>query len=155
MTVTPHGIYILKDSYYEKYDINNKMMDNKRETRPHYFAIELDDILWMIPMSSKVEKYREKINEAESKGKKCLYYHIGKFAGKESAFLIGDMIPVTEQYILREYTVAKVPYVVKDSDLNRKLTSKAKRFLLLARQKKIRPYIDVFDIEKDLKQADK
>lgn len=149
MDIKQHGIYILKDSYYDIYN-NGRMMDNKQQSRPHYLAIEINGILWMIPLSSKVEKYKEKIQEQESTGHECLYYHIGKIAGRECAFLIGNMIPVTKSYISREYTISGIPYVVKDRDLNRKILKKAKRFLLLVRQKRIKPYVDILKIERDL-----
>lgn len=149
MDIKQHGIYILKDSYYDTYN-NGKMMDNKQESRPHYLAIEINGVFWMIPLSSKVEKYREKIHVHESAGRECLYYHIGKIAGRDCVFLIGDMIPVVNDHISREYTISGIPYVVKDKDLNRKILKKAKRFLLLVRQKRIKPYVDILKIESDL-----
>lgn len=152
MKVTQHGMYILKDTYFQKYDLQHKMMDNKHESRPHYFAIELDSVLWMIPISSKVDKYKDKIQKIECNGRKCIYYHIGVIAGRECAFLIGDMIPVVQEHVLREYTISNVHYVVRDEALNRKITSKAKRFLLLARQGKIKPYTDILTIEKQLRK---
>lgn len=126
------------------------MMDNKLETRPHYFAIRIDSVLWMIPMSTQVEKYQKKIAESEKNGKKCLFYHIGWIAGRKSVFLIGDMIPVTDAYISRPYTISEIPYVVRDKSLNRPLVSKAKRYLLLVRQGRIKPHVDILSIEKDL-----
>jgi hypothetical protein len=149
MDVKQHGIYLLSDTYFAKYD-TGKMMDNKRENSPHYVAIEIDSVLWMIPISSKVEKYQEKIEKAEKNGKKCLFYHVGRFAGKNCAFLIGDMIPVTEQYIAREYTISGIPYVIREEALNRKLVQKAKRYLLLVRQGRIKPYVDILAIERSL-----
>lgn len=149
MDIKQHGIYILKDSYYDTYN-DGRMMDNKQQSRPHYLAIEINGVFWMVPLSSKVEKYKEKILVQESSGRECLYYHIGKIAGRECAFLIGDMIPVANEHISREYTISGIPYVVKDKDLNRKILKKAKRFLLLVRQKRITPYVDILKIESDL-----
>ena len=149
MEVKQHGIYILKDSYYKTFD-TGKMMDNKQQNRPHYLAIEMDGVFWMIPLSSKVGKYSAKIQEAEKSGRECLYYHIGKIAGKDSAFLIADMIPISPKHICREYTISGVPYIVKDKDLNRKILKKAKRYLLLVRQNRIKPHVDILKIERAL-----
>lgn len=149
MEVEQHGIYILSDAYFQKFNAG-KMMDNKRGNRPHYFAVEIDGVLWMVPLSTQVEKYRKIISEAEKNGKKCLFYHIGKFAGKECAFLVGDMIPVTKAYVSRPYTISGVPYIVKDRSLNTPLVSKAKRYLILVRQGRIKPFVDILSIEKTL-----
>lgn len=100
----------------------------------------------MIPISSKVEKYRAAIARSETAGKKTLFYHLGVISGRESAFLIGDMIPVVQAYIVRPYTVSGMPYVVRDAKLLRSLKSKAKRYLTLVRQGKIRPHVDILDI---------
>lgn len=151
MDVKKNGAYILSDAYFEKYD-TGRMMDNKSSNRPHYVALHIEDTYWMVPISHKVEKYEEKIQKFEDENKECVFYHIGEFAGQKRAFLIGDMIPTTEKYILRAYTVSGRPYVIRDEDLNRKLTSKAKRYLLLVRKKKIKPYVDIFSIERDLKR---
>ena len=145
MDVKENGLYVLSDSYFQQYD-TGRMMDNKAENRPHFFALQIDGILWMIPISSKVEKYRAAIARSETAGKKTLFYHLGVISGRESAFLIGDMIPVVQAYIVRPYTVSGMPYVVRDAKLLRSLKSKAKRYLTLVRQGKIRPHVDILDI---------
>lgn len=145
MDVKENGLYILSDSYFETFD-TGRMMDNKSENRPHFFALEIGSVFWMIPISSKVEKYRAAIRRAEAAGKKTLFYHLGTISGREAAFLIGDMIPVTKAYIVRPYIVAGTPYVVRDAKLLRQLRSKAKRYLTLVQQGKIRPNVDILDI---------
>ena len=54
----------------------------------------------MIPLSSRVDKYRRIIEKKEHSGKRCDILHIAKLDNdKESVFLIQDMFPVTAQYI--------------------------------------------------------
>lgn len=149
MEVKTCGAYILSDEYFNKYN-TGRMMDNKSGNRPHYVAIQFDDTYWMVPISHRVEKYQEKIKHQEEKGRQCVFYHIGEFAGQRRAFLIGDMIPTTEKYISRAYTVSGIPYVIRNEDLNRKLESKAKRFLTLVRSGRIKPVVDILKIEKEL-----
>lgn len=149
MDVKENGLYILSDSYFQRYD-TGRMMDNKSENRPHFFALQIDGILWMIPISSKVEKYRAAIARSEAAGKKPLFYHLGTIAGRECAFLIGDIIPVTPPYVLRPYTVSGTPYIIRDERLLRQLKSKAKRYLTLVQQRKIRPYVDILGIRRKL-----
>lgn len=54
--IEPCGLYIISDQYFLDFP-NERYMDNKKESRPHYYAIrDNDGIFWMIPLSSKVEK---------------------------------------------------------------------------------------------------
>ena len=88
------GLYTVKDEYFIRFDTHGQMMDNKYARRPYYCGIQADDgILWLIPLSSKVEKYSLAIQRYEDKCGKgnCLFYYIAKLKGRESAFLIGDV----------------------------------------------------------------
>ena len=61
----------------------------------------------MIPLSSRVDKYRQIMEKKEKAGKSCDIIHIVKLDNnRESTFLIQDMFPITEDYIEREYTIA-------------------------------------------------
>lgn len=130
-------------------------MWNKAESRPQYLAIkDASGLLWMIPLSSKVENYRAKIARVEEKrgAGNCIYYHIGKIAGKERAFVISGMFPVTEQYISHPYTISAVPYIVRDKELIRQLHSKAQRYLKLLEQRQLRDENRVLEIRARLPQ---
>lgn len=68
--------------------------------RPHYYAIQdktNPKIYWMIPISSQVEKYKLIIKQKEKKYGKCNTIVIGKFAGKENAFLIQNAFPIIDK----------------------------------------------------------
>ena len=55
--------YHIKDEFFDK--INNKgLMINheKGHSRPSYLVIKENDILWFIPLSTKVDKYKTIIN---------------------------------------------------------------------------------------------
>jgi len=135
-----HGLYIIKDKYFADFP-DSTWVDNKNESRPYYYAMrDRDGILWMIPMSSQVENCRRKIENIESvRGEgNCVYFHIGVIAGKERAFKIGDMFPVTDEYVLRAYTIGGVPYIVKAKRLNQEIYSKAMRFIKLLQKGQLR-----------------
>ena len=70
-------------------------------TRPNYFCIKMedDDIMWFIPMSSKIEKYKAVIKEKVKKYNKCDTIVIGNYRGRDHAFLIQNMFPITSKYI--------------------------------------------------------
>jgi len=102
------GFYIIKDKFFE--DMSDPYLKgNKAGNRPHYYCFEdtTTGIYWMIPLSSRIEKYKRIVDKKQSAGKPCDIIHIVKLDdGRESAFLIQDMFPITEAYIEREYTIA-------------------------------------------------
>ena len=61
MEIKEGYVYHIKNSYFELVDDENLMKNHEgNSTRPNYFCVKMDnnDILWFIPMSSKVEKYK-------------------------------------------------------------------------------------------------
>lgn len=84
-------VYHIKNTYFELVK-DDKLMKNHEgdSTRPNYFCVKMenDNILWFIPMSSKVEKYEEIIKDKMQKYKKCDTIVIGKYRGRDNAFLI-------------------------------------------------------------------
>ena len=130
------GFYIVKNEFFADMD-EPYLKGNKDENRPHYYCFkdQMDGIYWLIPLSSRVDKYRKIINQKRQAGKPCDILHIVKLDnGRESVFLIQDMFPITEDYIDREYTVAgnqlflTSEHVIKDVNRKaRKVMSMLKR----------------------------
>ena len=64
------GFYIIKDKFFE--DMQDPYLKgNKAGNRPHYYCLEDTStrIYWMIPLSSRIDKYRrimEKKEKAEN-----------------------------------------------------------------------------------------
>lgn len=150
--IREHSLCIVKETYFSDF-ASPYWMDNKQEGRPYYFFwTDADGIDWMIPISSQVENYSRKIQREETKRGpgNCVYYHIGEIAGQKRAFLIGDMFPIDEAYISRTYTIAGVPYVVKDKRLISALHSKAMRYLNLVKDGKMKSRNDIMGIKRVL-----
>lgn len=60
----------------------------------------------MIPLSSRIHKYRKIMNKKIEKTGRCDILHIMKLDNdKESVFLIQDMFPIVEDFIERKYTI--------------------------------------------------
>lgn len=152
MNLIEHGVYFVKDQYFEDFPSEHWMF-NKGEKRPHYYALkDTKGVMWLIPMSSQVENYKRRIkNEERKRGEgNCIFYHIGLFAGKESVFIISDMMPITDTYIARSYLINNVEYVIKNDNLNRKLRSKAVRYIRLLEKKKLTDRNGILKIRKHL-----
>lgn len=137
-----HGFYIVKDEFFtmvkEPY-----LKTNKGGNRPHYycFADGNNGIYWLIPLSSRIEKYQKIVDRREASGKSCDIIHIAKMDdGKESVFLIQDMFPITEEYVDREYTIAGRQLMVTSERVSREIEKKARKVLgMLKRGVKFTP----------------
>ena len=152
--VKKYGLCILSDSYFERFPYS-ELMQNKYEARPYFLAVRNSNgIVWLIPLSSQVEKYRKAIEKTEAKrgSGNCIYQYICRVKGKDSVFLIGDAIPVTDKYILRPFTVKGIAYVMEDQADIKAIKSKLGKFLALVRQGKLKPMVDILQIERELLQ---
>lgn len=147
------GFYIIKDKFFQ--DMNDPYLKgNKESNRPHYYCFREEEtgLYWMIPLSSRIDKYKKIIDKKMKNGKPCDIIHIMRLDnGKESAFLIQDMFPITENYIEREYTIANNHLVVTSEHSAIEIEKKAKKVMnLLKKGIKITPTQP--DIMKIIKQ---
>ena len=96
-----------------------------------------DDILWFVPMSSKVEKYQKIIDSKIKKYNKCDTIIIGNYRGKNHAFLIQNMFPITQKYIDHIDTVQGKALQVP-SETRREILDKVNKiFKLKAKRNKL------------------
>lgn len=111
-------VYHIKDEYFIKAN-DDKLMQNKEngQYRSTYFCIkdETTSLLWVVPMSSRYEKYRQIAEKQSAKYGKCLGIVLGEFDGKKAAFLIQNMFPITEKYLDHIHTRNGNPVPVKYS----------------------------------------
>ena len=116
--------YFIKDSFFDIMD-DPELMKNKESgnKRPCYYCIKskkYDNIIWFIPVSTKIEKYKKvydrKIQKQIKLGKNPSVDTIvfGDIANTYSAFLIQNMFPVTLDYIESQYIKNKVPIKVSN-----------------------------------------
>ena len=123
------GFYIIKDRFFE--DMSDPYLKgNKAGNRPHYYCFEDTSrgIYWMIPLSSQIDKYKRIVEKKEKAGKPCDIIHIVKLDdSRQSAFLIQDMFPITDEYIEREYTIAGNHLMLTSEHTAKEIEQKAKR----------------------------
>lgn len=132
----------MKDKFFE--DMSDPYLKgNKGGNRPHYYCFEdfSTGIYWMIPLSSRVEKYRKIVAKRKATGKPCDIIHIVQLDNnRESVFLIQDMFPITEEYIEREYTITGNHLMLTSEHVARKIEQKARKVIgMLKRGVKFTP----------------
>lgn len=116
MEVKTGYIYHIKDEFFDKINDKGLMINHENgKARPTYFTIKDGDILWFIPLSSKVDKYQEIINKKITKYGSCKSIMISEIANKPSVILIQNAFPVLEKYIDHPHMVDGKPLKVIDT----------------------------------------
>ena len=100
MKVQTGYLYHIKDEYFDIVNDENLMQNHERgKKRPTYFTIKDKNILWFIPLSSKVSKYKNIIDNKVKKYGRCDTILIREILGKDSVILLQNAFPTLEKYI--------------------------------------------------------
>ncbi len=100
MKVQTGYLYHIKDEFFNVVNDNSLMTNHERgKKRPTYFTIKDKNILWFIPLSSKIDKYKNIVNSKMEKYGRCDTILIREILGKDSAILLQNAFPTLEKYI--------------------------------------------------------
>ncbi len=118
MEIKTGYLYHIKDKYFDVVNDENLMQNHERgKKRPTYFTIKDKDILWFIPISSKVNKYQKIVNKKKEKYGFCNTILIEKIFDENSVILLQNAFPTLEKYIDHVHTIngkpARVPEKLK------------------------------------------
>lgn len=119
MNIQSGFYYHIKNTFFEEVQ-DSSLMTNKEDGnyRPHYLAIQdcqNPGIYWMVPVSSKFEKYQDIYSRQVARYKKCTKIVLGKCDGWDAAFLIQNAFPTTADYFDHIHTSKGVPLSLHDS----------------------------------------
>lgn len=131
-----NGFYLIKNAFFEKMNDSN-LKYNKDENRPFFYCIkDKDNLIWMIPLSSRIEKYSAIIQKRLAQKKSTEGIYITKLPNdKQSAFLIQDIFPILEEYIERSYTFANAPmFLINEKDI-KTIENRAKKIISIVKNK--------------------
>ena len=116
MEIKTGYIYHIKDDFFDKINDKGLMINHENgKTRPTYFTIKDRDILWFIPLSSKVTKYQGIIDKKIRKYGTCKSIMIAEIANRKFAILIQNAFPTLEKYIDHPHMVDGKPLKVIDT----------------------------------------
>ena len=131
------------------------MINGKPHGRPCYYAFKETDlnIYWMVPISSKIEKYQVEYKKSIDKYRLCDGICFGYILGEKKAFLVQNMFPVTDKYITNIYIDknSSIPVSIPPK-LQSELNAKVRKALRLYRKGTKIILTMVLDIEKSLIQ---
>ncbi len=153
MKVENGKFYFIKDEFFDIFK-NYKLMQNKENgnKRPCYFCFndpKDEKIIWFVPISSKVDKYKV-IYESKKKTRRKVYNFVfGKVLGKEKVFLIQNIFPTTEEYIESKYQ-NKAQDVEITETLKKQIIETSINVIKLAKKGINIPFYDIIEMKKIL-----
>ena len=100
--------YFVKDEFYQKFAdcglMANGVTDEKGEhRRPCFLAKQIEGKFWLIPISSRVEKYQKIYDKKIEKYPAYDGIKFGYVNGEKRAFLIQNIFPITEKFVDKMY----------------------------------------------------
>jgi hypothetical protein len=113
--IKPGYVYHINDLYFNTAQDDNLMRNHEGGSfRPTYFCVkdEKTGLFWVIPMSSRIDKYRAVIDKDTARYGSCLKILVARYGDTQSVFLLQNMFPVLPKYIDHIHTVAGMPMAV-------------------------------------------
>ena len=119
MEVKTGYLYHIKDEFFDTVKDNSLMANHEKgKQRPTYFTIKDGNILWFIPLSSKIDKYEKIVNYKIQKHGFCNTIIIADIMNRKHAILLQNAFPTLERYIDHIHTVNNKPAKVINSLCN-------------------------------------
>ena len=134
MKVQTGYLYHIKDVFFDVVNDENLMTNHEQgKKRPTYFTIKDKNILWFIPISSKIDKYKKIIDKKIERYGFCNTIIIRKIADEDAVILLQNAFPTLEKYIDHIHTVDGVPLKIP-TDLQYEIKSLFKNMLGLKKR---------------------
>lgn len=116
MKLQPGYLYHIKYEYFDFINDENLMINHENgRSRPTYFVIKDKDILWFIPLSSKIDKYQRIIDYKIKKFGSCKTILIRKIKNKKCVILLQNAFPTLDVFISHAHIINGKPLKVINS----------------------------------------
>lgn len=152
MEIMTGSLYFVSNDFFSKIQDPYLKVNYEKTKRPHYFAFRDNKtgLYWLVPCSSKVEKFEHLILKKQKQHKPTDTIKIVKVFNRKTVLLFQDMFPVIIRYIDGQYIKGGQPVRIADPKLIQELEKNAKKIInLLHRGVRFTPtQPDVTKIEK-------
>ena len=113
MEIKEGYLYHISVDFFKLVDDPNLSVNHTGiHSRPSYFLVKDKDLLWFIPLSTKINKYKKIVENKKQKYGKCNTILIRKIANKENALLIQNAFPTLSNFLSHPHTINGKPYRV-------------------------------------------
>ena len=148
MEIKTGYLYHIKDEYFIIVNDDSLMQNHEKgKKRPTYFTVKDKEILWFIPISSKVDKYKKIIDKKIKRYGFCNTIIIRKIANEDAAILLQNTFPTLEKYIDHVHTVDGVSLNVP-TDLQNEIKALFKNMMGLRKRGTNLFFTDIDKIKK-------
>ncbi len=134
MKIEEGKFYFIKDEFFELVKDRELCANKEKGTkRPCFYCFrdkKNENLIWFIPISSRLEKYKKIYNKKMERTGIVDTIVFGYVEGEERAFLIQNMFPTTKKFIVQKY-VRQNRDVVVNEKLNKEIQTKANKILKL------------------------
>lgn len=152
MEVMTGSLYFVSDDFFTKIQDPYLKINYKDTKRPHYFAFRdsKTGLYWLVPCSSKIEKFERLIQKKQEQHKPTDTIKIVKIFDQKTVLLFQDMFPVIAAYIDGPYIKGGQPVRIADPKIIQEMEKNARKIInLLHRGVRFTPtQPDVIRIEK-------
>ncbi len=133
MEILAGGLYFISDAFFHKIQDPYLKINYKDTKRPHYFAFNdsKTGLYWLVPCSSKIEKFEQLICQKQEQHKPTDSIKIVKIFNSKTVLLFQDMFPVTASYISDQYIKGGQPVKIADPKLIHELEKTARKIIIL------------------------
>lgn len=133
MEILTGYLYFVSDDFFEKIQDPYLKVNYEDTKRPHYFAFvdNITGLYWLVPCSSKIEKFERLILKKQEQHKPTNTIKIVKIFDRKTALLFQDMFPVTAKYINGQYIKGGQRVRIADPKLIQELEKNAKKIINL------------------------
>lgn len=152
MEIMTGSLYFVSNDFFVKIQDPYLKINYEDTKRPHYFAFRDSEtgLYWLVPCSSKIEKFEHLIQKKQEQHKPTDTIKIVKVFGRKTVLLFQDMFPVIARYIDDQYIKGGQPVKIADPKLIQELEKNARKIInLLHRGVRFTPtQPDIIKIEK-------
>ena len=136
MEIVSGQLYFISDSFFEIVGDPFLKINHEDTKRPHYFALKdvSSSLFWLVPCSSKVDKFEEIIRQRQERRKQTDGIQIVTIQDRKMALLFQDMFPTSEQYIQEPYIRGGQAVRIADPKVIQALEKKARKVIGLLRR---------------------
>lgn len=153
MVIEDGKFYFIKDEFFDLFKdyglMVNKENGNKRQC---YFCFRdkfNKEIIWFVPISTKYEKYKKIYEYKRQKQHRVYNFVFGEVVGKKAVFLIQNIFPTTEEYVLEKYITENKDVEIA-LNVRNKVIAYSRQVIMKAEQGINIPFYNILEMEKIL-----
>ena len=153
MLIEDGKFYFIKDEFFDLFKDYGLMVNKENgNKRPCYFCFRdkfNKEIIWFVPISTKYEKYKKIYEYKRQKQHRVYNFVFGEVVGKKAVFLIQNIFPTTEEYVLEKYTTENKDVEIA-LNVRNKVIAYSRQVIMKAEQGINIPFYNILEMEKIL-----